>query len=354
MPDSSVPEKNLPGFCAAFAHEVNMYVLLHGDAAAMQSHRAGILSVSDYGGAVNLVCANDLTRLVRSACRVLRDEHAALKAGMSLTESHLGALGFAAATGPDGLSAVRLFEELQALCMSGIRWRHVRQGNSLEISAKPEGPPVGDYALWSFLLGFRLNFMRRSCGRHLVPLHIDLPCAAPHGGRHAVLDEFVGAPIRFGASQYRETYPLAALYEPNRYSAPEICRIMTALARREHDEITDINERWMARLKSAVFEALEQGRRPTLGLLCSQFDVQASARQVQRRLGAMRSSFRELVAEVRRERTLLQLRATSRPFADIAAEAGYSELSSFHRAVRRWTGLTPLCIRSEAQRRGEG
>jgi AraC-like DNA-binding protein len=56
-----------------------------------------------------------------------------------------------------------------------------------------------------------------------------------------------------------------------------------------------------------------------------------------------------MVTMARRERALTQLRTTDLPMAQIAAEAGYAEKSSFYRAVRRWTGMTPQDIRSSGR-----
>ncbi|MES2091095.1 MAG: helix-turn-helix domain-containing protein [Pseudomonadota bacterium] len=40
------------------------------------------------------------------------------------------------------------------------------------------------------------------------------------------------------------------------------------------------------------------------------------------------------------------MRLSNLPLPQIAAQAGYAEPSSFHRAVRRWTGMTPLQVRA--------
>ncbi|HML27927.1 MAG TPA: helix-turn-helix domain-containing protein [Hyphomicrobium sp.] len=37
-------------------------------------------------------------------------------------------------------------------------------------------------------------------------------------------------------------------------------------------------------------------------------------------------------------------------FSEIAFLVGYSELSAFSRAVRRWTGLSPRALRAEVLR----
>jgi AraC-like DNA-binding protein len=60
-----------------------------------------------------------------------------------------------------------------------------------------------------------------------------------------------------------------------------------------------------------------------------------------RRLAEEKTSFRELLDEVRSEfaRALLMDRSLS--VADVAFFLNYSEPAAFHRSFRRWTGQTP-------------
>jgi transcriptional regulator GlxA family with amidase domain len=71
-------------------------------------------------------------------------------------------------------------------------------------------------------------------------------------------------------------------------------------------------------------------------------------RQLQKRLSDHGLTFKALVEEVRRERALRLLRETDHSMQAIAHDCGYTELSPFHRAVRRWTGLTPAQVRQQA------
>lgn len=71
-----------------------------------------------------------------------------------------------------------------------------------------------------------------------------------------------------------------------------------------------------------------------------------SPRSLQRRLAAEGTSVSGLINSIRRERALARLTRSTDPFADIAAELGYSDQSSLTRAVRRWTTAPPRRIRS--------
>jgi AraC-like DNA-binding protein len=292
-----------------------------------------------------------VSAVLRAASRCLNDEHVGLRIGMAMNPANLGALGYAAMTAPNGISAVRLYEELQQLIVAEISLRHETKGPQVHVHVVGLGRLPDDYPFWSFLLAYRLNLVRGGCGRLVVPDLVTLPCAAPRCDQ--TLRSFVGVPVQFKASHYRECYQSSWLHEPNPQSSPEIHGVMATMARREWMATFDPQERVIARLKEAILQTLQHGAMPTLDALAPkllQTNGSASvmtARQLQRKLATHQRSFRSLVNEVRREQALAQLRSTDRPLADIAAEAGYAELSSFHRAIRRWTGLTPMRIRHD-------
>jgi AraC-like DNA-binding protein len=63
-------------------------------------------------------------------------------------------------------------------------------------------------------------------------------------------------------------------------------------------------------------------------------------------LGAAGLTYKDMVEEVRRELALSYVRQRHLPFSEIAMLLGYSELSAFSRAFRRWTGASPRDYRS--------
>ena len=67
-----------------------------------------------------------------------------------------------------------------------------------------------------------------------------------------------------------------------------------------------------------------------------------SVRTFQRQLAAHGLVFKQLVDDVRRELALRYLGDATATLTDIALLLGYSELSAFDRAFRRWMGVSPL------------
>ncbi len=72
-----------------------------------------------------------------------------------------------------------------------------------------------------------------------------------------------------------------------------------------------------------------------------------SSRTLKRRLAEANVTFSELVETARCERALLLMRASSVSLDEVAEQLGYSTVSNFVRAFRRWTGTTPGVYRRE-------
>lgn len=73
--------------------------------------------------------------------------------------------------------------------------------------------------------------------------------------------------------------------------------------------------------------------------------LRMSPRTLKRRLAESGVRFSDLIEKARRERALLLLRSPELSLDEIADKLGYSTLSNFTRAFRRWTGLTPSVYR---------
>ena len=71
-----------------------------------------------------------------------------------------------------------------------------------------------------------------------------------------------------------------------------------------------------------------------------------SARSLQRRLSAEGVTYQALVEETRKEAAGRYVAGSTLSLAEIAYLVGYSEPASFHRAFKRWYGVTPEGFRN--------
>lgn len=91
-------------------------------------------------------------------------------------------------------------------------------------------------------------------------------------------------------------------------------------------------------LRARLRDALAQGRADA-SRMAELLGV--SERTLQRRLADIGRSFSDVVEEFRREEAARLLAAPGLHLVDVASRLGYAEQTSFTRAFRRWTGVTP-------------
>lgn len=78
-----------------------------------------------------------------------------------------------------------------------------------------------------------------------------------------------------------------------------------------------------------------------------------SERSLQRRLAAEGCRFAELLDQVRRELAQRYIADPRLALGEVAYLLGFAEPSPFHRAFRRWTGMTPTAARRQQAEQAE-
>jgi AraC-like DNA-binding protein len=352
LPSSPTGTPPAPGFSASFVRVVADYVQAQDVAAQPILDLLGLSSspAQDEG---QRVPAWRLSQALSLAAHLLGDEHIGLHAASQVRPAHLGSLGYAMMSCTVGGEGVALFEQLQSLLCTELRGHHKLVGSHMEARHEALGPLPDDYRFWSFFIASRLSFARWVSGRHLVPHRVDLPCAPPDQVQ-PILD-FIGGPVHFRSAECRELIPADWLGWTNPNADPPIHDLMSAMARRQWQARTQDTDVLRTSITQAIRLALGRGEPPSLNHICTELLASgkgpSTARHVQRQLSAQGLNFKGLVEEARKEQALTQLRMTDLPLSRIAAEAGYAETSAFHRAVRRWTGMTPMAVREASHAR---
>jgi len=157
----------------------------------------------------------------------------------------------------------------------------------------------------------------------------------------AAIEQLLGCPVRAGASWAGLAVPRASWQLPLNRRDPTL----RALLERQADGVA---------LPAPAMDPLERDVRrvlaPRLAKGEADIDVIArdlamSSRTLQRRLSAAGLSFHELIDTVRRETAEKCIANSSLSIAEVAYLVGYSEPAAFHRAFKRWTGVTPQAYR---------
>jgi AraC-like DNA-binding protein len=150
-------------------------------------------------------------------------------------------------------------------------------------------------------------------------------------------------PVHFGAKADTLTGASEILDRPQLHT-DESLREM--LRRRAEGLLADLHsvDRLPIRIRDFVIQH-EQPTSVSAGMLADAFGM--SERTLRRRLVDRGMSLRDLIDATLRQMACSALEEdASRPIKEIAARLGFSELSGFYRAFKRWTGLTPAEFRS--------
>lgn len=152
--------------------------------------------------------------------------------------------------------------------------------------------------------------------------------APPHARAY---EEMFGCPVHFGAAENRLSFDASLLETP----LPFAHKLELELAKRACDRCERELEQWVpATIVSRVTQTLRAYPAYTAGEVAKLLAL--SPRTLQRKLDAAGVTFSLLLDQVRQELTSKYLDSGHYKLKEIALMVGYSHLSAFLRAQRRW------------------
>lgn len=288
-------------------------------------------------------------QLWEAAVRLTGDDDFGLHLAESADAGDLGGLGFAvrsSATLGEAYERVARYLALVnqdielhicALSDDEVALRHVPPSQKL-----PPRQAIECFMALLFSIGrrgigadFRLRAVRL---RHERPANID-----------AHLRLF-GVDPGFGAAHDELLVERHLLGRPKPDAEPALGSV---LDRHLHDLLRQLPPKagFLDRLRAMLLGKLQEGE-PSLTELAR--GLHMSPRGLQRRLQQEGTSLKELTASLRAELAQRHLDERQLSIGEIAFFLGFSEPSTFHRAFKRWTGMTPAEYRKarRAQARG--
>ena len=190
-------------------------------------------------------------------------------------------------------------------------------------------------------LAFIVEFSRRGT-RHedLAPRSLRL--RAPEIDRRAGHDAFFRCPIRVGSSSNSILFSAADTSRPFLTHNPQL---LAALVPYLQARTPSPPHSPVARIRAVIAERV-RGCRPEARAVAK--EVAMSTRAMQRLLLEHGTSFRRLLDEVRNEHARGYLRSTSYSDGEVSFLLGFEDPTSFYRAFRGWTGMSPHEFRRQA------
>jgi AraC-like DNA-binding protein len=280
-------------------------------------------------------------RLWREATRLTGDDCLGLHMAESLPIAAHGALGFAvrgSATLGDAYQRVARFVHL---ARQGVGLQLARDGALVWLRHVPPAgePPPSRHSVEWFMANL-LMIARRGGDPASRPRAVRFRHPAPT--RTDEHRRFFGPGVRFSQAEDELALDAALLAQPQREAEPALADLLD-----QHLEAALANlpaeSGLLARVRRGVVEELRQGREPALETLARRLHM--SPRSLQRRLREEHTTLQALLARLRADLAVRYLGEADQSISEVAFLLGFSEMSTFHRAFKRWTGVTPAAYR---------
>lgn len=198
--------------------------------------------------------------------------------------------------------------------------------------------PYAEYCFAAFVLHVRAGTGVDFPVRRVTFVHRAPPDATEH-------ERVFGCPVQFEATHTRMCIDRAAWDTPGTGAHPGVMKVLA-----DHADLLlqklprgpDLVER----TRRAIGERLRGG---DSSLESVARELGTSARSLQRHLGDLGYTYNALADEVRAATAHLYLQQPDIAISEIAYLLGFADPSTFNRAFKRWTGLTPARARGAAR-----
>jgi AraC-like DNA-binding protein len=273
----------------------------------------------------------------------------------SLGEPHLGTvvaqrtergtwdlLEYSCRSAPDVRGALRRMSRYVRLANDVVQIRFTEypdRSASVE-QTLPGSPLVIDRHGNEFFVATVVLKCRELSGKPIRPLRVEYAHAAPEdlGLLHALLGT---ESLAFGQGKNAVVFDAESLDSKLVGFDPSLLSILDRYAEQAL-ESRGSRSAFLVSVRDSIREQLVEGK---AGLAVTARALGATARTLQRRLTEEGTSFGAEVESVREELARVYVSDRGRPLMEVAFLLGYSDLSTFVRAFRRWTGVTPARFR---------
>ena len=263
--------------------------------------------------------------------------------GLSVAEcwhpAHLGTLGYAMLASTTLRSAlkrlIRFHKVVSDIPFATLREDQEEQLLVLTLTDRPDDiylPQLEDAILTLIMSILRMNY-QRELNPHIVTLKHEAPDC-----NHRYF-EFFKAPVKFGAPESSLALSLDVvdrrLIGGDELIAEFNDQLMSQYIKKLGTNLTD-------RIKKVIIEHLPSGD-ATVENIAEELGI--SVRTLQRQLQEEGTNFLNLLHETRRELAKMYISNRSMDLSEVAFLLGFSELSTFSRSFKKWTGKSPVQYR---------
>jgi len=255
-------------------------------------------------------------------------------------QAHFHFVGPLVMSGVDARRAIELFLQARRSVLGGPGWR-LTVSDQLARLGHPawnasEAARIEAELGMSIAYAAAQHFLGRSA-RPSIAVEFAFPAPGDLRPYHA----YFGPRVSFGAASNNLVFPECLLDQVRPAADPELSSLLAAYA---HD-------RYLRVRKTDSWTELVRHTLTRVGSM-AELDVEAvaatwriSARTLRRKLEGEGTSFSAIREQVRLERAAELLQSGPSRIDEIAKLLGYTEVNSFRRAFKRWSGRTPSSFR---------
>jgi AraC-like DNA-binding protein len=248
--------------------------------------------------------------------------------------SHMASLGYAWLASSTLHTALNRLSRYVRIINDAISVSLEESGDNMVISISSDDREIPTQYQEDSSSAILLTMCRANYGQELNPVSVSFKHAgSPCSGEYF---SFFRCPVEFGAKHNQIILPLDVVNKQLTSSNPQLAQIndqvmINYLADLDKDDI-------IQQVKVAIIDQLPSGNVTDETISEA---VYTSKRSLQRKLHEQGTTFKTILTEVRKELALKYIYDRKLTLTEISFMLGFSEMSSFSRAFKRWTGESP-------------
>ena len=274
--------------------------------------------------------------LLEVAARLTGDRCFGIHLGVTVHPKQAGALGYVALSSMTLGDALSNFARYLHVLTEGWELEIERQGDHAALTSLIYDPQTSDkLQVREFVIAGLLSICRAVTGAEVEPSWVEFRHAKPRDASEH--ERVFGAPVRFGQERNALVLDRGDLELPIETADSALLKALTRCSREavgEREPARDLAHR----VRELIASRLPAGD-PAMDGVARELGM--SARTLARRLEEVGVSYRELVEDLRHRLARRYLREERMRMGQVAYMLGYSDVTAFNHAFRRWTGSAP-------------
>jgi AraC-like DNA-binding protein len=275
------------------------------------------------------------TRLWQLAVQASGDPALGLRVSRFVSPTTFHALGYALVASGSLREVFERIVRYHPVVSDALDLSFERVGDRYEFRFRvPEGGPMPANEAMDAFAAIYVRTCRNRLGRHYAPLAVHL--VRPEPADPKPWHDVFRSPLFFSAPENLLEFACADFDSHLDDANPELAEHNEAVLDRALEKLSPLT--WERKVRGAIETQLPEGE-PSAERIAQHLHL--SLRSLQRHLADEGCSYDLLLNQCRQNLALQHMRDPGSSLGEIAYLLGFADTSSFSRAFKRWTGMTP-------------